>query len=101
MTGIQRLVSQLCQSIIEEDRKNNYKFCTLLSEADNNLYEIERDAFKGLIGAVLGDIKGDGLTPLINLATSNTVPVNIADGDMLFGTGASFSFQNYTLAIKS
>ncbi|RMP49590.1 Glycosyl transferase, group 1 [Pseudomonas syringae pv. atrofaciens] len=100
VTGIQRLVSQLCQSIIEEDRKNNYKFCTLLSEADNNLYEIERDAFKGLIGAVLGDIKGDGLTPLINLATSNTVPVNIADGDMLFGTGASFSFQNYTLAIK-
>ncbi|WP_426143403.1 glycosyltransferase family 4 protein [Pseudomonas sp. DWP3-1-2] len=100
VTGIQRLVSQLCQSIIEEDRKNSYKFCTLLSEADNALYEIDRDTFKELIGAILGDIKGDGLTPLINLATSNILPINIADGDMLFGTGASFSFQNYTLAIK-
>jgi glycosyltransferase involved in cell wall biosynthesis len=100
VTGIQRLVSQLCQTIIEEDRKNNYKFCTLLSESDNSLYEIDRDAFKGLISGVLGDIKGDGLTPLINLATGNTVPIDIADGDMLFGTGASFSFQNYTLAIK-
>jgi glycosyltransferase involved in cell wall biosynthesis len=100
VTGIQRLVSQLCQSIIEEDRKNNYRFCTLLSESNNTLYEIERDAFKLLIAAVLGDIKGDGLTPLIDLATSNTSPIEIADGDMLFGTGASFSFQNYTLAIK-
>jgi glycosyltransferase involved in cell wall biosynthesis len=100
VTGIQRLVSQLCQSIIEEDRKNNYKFCTLLSEGDNTVYEIERDAFKLLIAAVLGDIKGDGLTPLIDLATSNTSPIDISDGDMLFGTGASFSFQNYTLAIK-
>lgn len=100
VTGIQRLVSQLCQSIIEEDRKNNYRFCTLLSESDNTLYEIDKEAFKSLIRAVLGDIKGDGLIPLINLATGNTSPIEISDGDMLFGTGASFSFQNYTLAIK-
>lgn len=100
VTGIQRLVSQLCWSLISSSRNLNYKFCALLSESENGFVELNQALLHRLLRAILDDIKGDDLLAFINDLVGSVTPVHAKKGDLVLGTGASFSFVNYPLAVK-
>lgn len=100
VTGIQRLVSQLCTSLIAENRQQQYKFCALLSESEQELVDLDKDLFKALLKAILGDLKGDSLLPYLNSLTESRNPIEPNKSDLILGTGASFSFSNYALVVK-
>lgn len=100
VTGIQRLVSQFCWSLMSLKGAINYKFCALLSEQENKFFELNDRVLEKLISAILSDVKGNDLISYIDQLVSSIAPMRIRDGDVLLGTGASFSFVNYPLAVK-
>lgn len=100
VTGIQRLVSQFCWSLMSLKGAVNYKFCALLSEQENKFVELNDKVLERLISAILSDVKGDELISYIDQLVATIAPLHIRAGDVLLGTGASFSFVNYPIAVK-
>lgn len=95
VTGIQRLVTQLCWIIVNNNFQCRYKFCALFGEDENFLYEIQRTDLVSLLDCVQTKFDTDALLSIINKIISNRSEIAFSKKDLILGTGASFSFQNY------